>query len=171
MNRKCVKIANKIVGDGYPCFIIAEIGINHNGSVNLAKKMIDIAITTGCDAVKFQKRTIDVVYTKEEFEKNVHSSNDFVILADGFDQYADEDCDLTWYLLLVEKALYTKKIDRLEDTIADALLRKLKKCPEEGWPKDLLNTITDILISPKISKDSFDQYAIKAGKKIKKMLD
>ena len=49
---KCVKIANKIVGDGYPCFIIAEIGINHNGSVALAKKMIDIAVTTGCDAEK-----------------------------------------------------------------------------------------------------------------------
>ena len=58
---KCVKIANKVVGDGYPCFIIAEIGINHNGSVGLAKKMIDIAVTTGCDAVKFQKRTVDVV--------------------------------------------------------------------------------------------------------------
>ena len=66
---KCVKIADKIVGDGYPCFIIAEIGINHNGSVELAKKMIDIAVTTGCDAVKFQKRTIDVVYTKEELAK------------------------------------------------------------------------------------------------------
>ncbi len=66
---KCVKIANKVVGDGYPCFIIAEIGINHNGSVGLAKKMIDIAVTTGCDAVKFQKRTVDVVYTKEELAK------------------------------------------------------------------------------------------------------
>lgn len=66
---KCVKIADKTVGDGYPCFIIAEIGINHNGSVALAKKMIDIAITTGCDAVKFQKRTVDVVYTKEELAK------------------------------------------------------------------------------------------------------
>ena len=66
---KCVKIADKIVGDGYPCFVIAEIGINHNGSVSLAKKMIDIAVTTGCDAVKFQKRTVDVVYTKEELAK------------------------------------------------------------------------------------------------------
>lgn len=66
---KCVKIADKLVGDGKSCFIIAEIGINHNGSVSLAKKMIDIAITTGCDAVKFQKRTVDVVYTKEELAK------------------------------------------------------------------------------------------------------
>ena len=66
---KCVKIADKIVGDGHPCFVIAEIGINHNGSIALAKKMIDIAVTTGCDAVKFQKRTVDVVYTKEELAK------------------------------------------------------------------------------------------------------
>lgn len=69
MEKKCVRIGNKIVGDGFPCFIIAEIGINHNGSVDLAKRMIDIAVTTGCDAVKFQKRTIDVVYTKEELAK------------------------------------------------------------------------------------------------------
>ena len=66
---KCVKIADKFIGDGKPCFIIAEIGINHNGSVAMAKKMIDIAVTTGCDAVKFQKRTIDIVYTKEELAK------------------------------------------------------------------------------------------------------
>ena len=66
---KCVKIADKYIGDNKPCFIIAEIGINHNGSIDMAKKMIDIAITTGCDAVKFQKRTIDIVYTQEELAK------------------------------------------------------------------------------------------------------
>ena len=70
---KCVKIADKFVGDGYPCFVIAEIGINHNGSVSLAKKMIDIAVTTGCDAVKFQKRTVDIVYTQEELAKERNS--------------------------------------------------------------------------------------------------
>ncbi len=69
MSKRCVKIGNKTVGEGYPCFIIAEIGINHNGSVKLAKQMIDIAKTTGCDAVKFQKRTVDVVYTKEELAR------------------------------------------------------------------------------------------------------
>jgi len=46
-------------------FIIAEIGINHNGSLDTAKKLIDMAVDTGCDAVKFQKRTIDIVYSKE----------------------------------------------------------------------------------------------------------
>jgi len=47
-------------------FIIAEIGINHNGDIDLAKKMIDGAVLSGCDAVKFQKRTIDEVYAAEE---------------------------------------------------------------------------------------------------------
>lgn len=46
-------------------YIIAEIGINHNGDMKIAKKLIDIAVIAGCDAVKFQKRTIDKVYSKE----------------------------------------------------------------------------------------------------------
>jgi N-acetylneuraminate synthase len=46
-------------------FFIAEIGINHNGDVNIAKELIKLAKDAGCDAVKFQKRTIDIVYTKE----------------------------------------------------------------------------------------------------------
>lgn len=45
--------------------VIAEIGINHNGDINIAKHLIDMAKNAGCDAVKFQKRTIDIVYTKE----------------------------------------------------------------------------------------------------------
>jgi N-acetylneuraminate synthase len=50
-------------------FIIAEVGINHNGDMDLAKKLIDGAVTAGCDMVKFQKRTLDLVYTQEELDK------------------------------------------------------------------------------------------------------
>jgi N-acetylneuraminate synthase len=64
-----VSIGNKVVGDGQPCFIIAEIGINHNGNIDLAKRLISVAVAAGCDAVKFQKRTIDVVYTADELSK------------------------------------------------------------------------------------------------------
>ena len=46
-------------------FITAEIGINHNGDIEIAKKLIDVAVSAGCDAVKFQKRTVDKVYSKE----------------------------------------------------------------------------------------------------------
>ena len=52
-----------------PTFIIAEIGINHNGDIKLAKKLIEMASVSGCDAVKFQKSTIDIVYNKDELNK------------------------------------------------------------------------------------------------------
>lgn len=61
-----MEIAGRIVGNGHPCYVIAEIGINHNGSIDIAKKLIDVAVDAGCDAVKFQKRTIDIVYSSEE---------------------------------------------------------------------------------------------------------
>jgi len=51
-----------------PIFIIAEIGINHNGDMSICKELIDVAKDAGCDAVKFQKRNIDLVYTKEFLE-------------------------------------------------------------------------------------------------------
>ena len=54
-------------------FVIAEIGINHNGDINLAKKMIDNSVNAGADAVKFQKRDINVVYTKEFLESHRES--------------------------------------------------------------------------------------------------
>ena len=50
-------------------FITAEIGINHNGDIEIAKQLIDVAKLAGADAVKFQKRSIDVVYSKKELEK------------------------------------------------------------------------------------------------------
>jgi N-acetylneuraminate synthase len=69
MDLKAVQIGNKPVGDSQPCYVIAEIGINHNGDVDLAKRLISVAIAAGCDAVKFQKRTIDIVYSAEELAR------------------------------------------------------------------------------------------------------
>jgi len=57
---KSVKINNVNVGPNNPVFIIAEIGINHNRDIELAKKLIDAAVLAGCDAVKFQKRTPEI---------------------------------------------------------------------------------------------------------------
>jgi N-acetylneuraminate synthase len=64
-----VRLGSKMVGLGNPCYVIAEIGINHNGDIDTAKKLITVAVGSGCDAVKFQKRTIDVVYSTEELAK------------------------------------------------------------------------------------------------------
>jgi len=69
MTTKKVKIADKTIGEGQPVFIVAEIGINHNGSLETAKKLIDVALDVKCDAVKFQKRTVGLVYTEEELAR------------------------------------------------------------------------------------------------------
>jgi len=61
-----MKIGNRMVGDGHPAYIIAEIGINHNGDLNIAKQMIDAAVHAGVNAVKFQKRTPEVSTPPEQ---------------------------------------------------------------------------------------------------------
>jgi len=55
-----IKFGNRMMGDGHPAYVIAEVGINHNGDLNVAKKIIDAAAHAGADAVKFQKRTPEV---------------------------------------------------------------------------------------------------------------
>lgn len=64
-----VKIGNKVLNNNGYVFVIAEIGINHNGFPHIAKSMIDLAVQAGCDAVKFQKRTVPVVYTSTDSYK------------------------------------------------------------------------------------------------------
>ncbi len=66
---KEIQIGDQAIGDGHPCYLIGEIGINHNGSPDLAKNLITTAKNAGWNAVKFQKRTIEIVYTAEELAK------------------------------------------------------------------------------------------------------
>jgi N-acetylneuraminate synthase len=66
---KTVTIADRKIGADQPCFVVAEIGINHNGDLDLVRRLISAAVTAGCDAVKFQKRTVDVVYTPEDLDR------------------------------------------------------------------------------------------------------
>ena len=67
---KAVEIGkNRHIGAGHPSYIIAEIGINHNGSLDLAKQLIAEAARAGCDAVKFQKRTPELCVPKDQWEK------------------------------------------------------------------------------------------------------
>lgn len=63
---RSVEIAGRPVGTGHPTFVIAEIGINHNGDLEAAKKLIDAAALAGCDAVKFQKRTPELCVPPEQ---------------------------------------------------------------------------------------------------------
>lgn len=67
MYKAKVKVGDRYIGDGEPVYIIAEIGINHNGSMSLAEKMIDGAVFAGCDAVKFQKRNPNSCVPKDQW--------------------------------------------------------------------------------------------------------
>jgi N-acetylneuraminate synthase len=63
---RVVSIADRLVGEGQPTFVVGEIGINHNGNLETARQLIDAAIASGCDAVKFQKRTPDLCVPPEQ---------------------------------------------------------------------------------------------------------
>lgn len=59
--------SKRSIGAGHPVYVIAEIGINHNGSLDIARKLIDEAVMAGCDAVKFQKRTPEVCTPRDQW--------------------------------------------------------------------------------------------------------
>ena len=66
---RTVPVGNKHIGVGQPVYVIAEIGINHNGDIEIAKQLMDVAVEAGCDAVKFQKRTPEICVPEEQ--KNI----------------------------------------------------------------------------------------------------
>jgi N-acetylneuraminate synthase len=68
-----VMLGNHPVGDGHPVYIIAEIGINHNGDLDIAKQLIDASVEAGCDAVKFQKRTPELCVPEDQRDKMRHT--------------------------------------------------------------------------------------------------
>ena len=63
---KAIKIGERWIGDGSPTYVVAEIGINHNGEIGIAKQLIKAAKEAGVDAVKFQKRTPELCVPPEQ---------------------------------------------------------------------------------------------------------
>ena len=58
---KTIRIGDRLVGDGQPCYVVAEAGVNHNGELELARKLVAVAVAAKADAVKFQKRSIPAI--------------------------------------------------------------------------------------------------------------
>jgi N-acetylneuraminate synthase len=67
MSKPVVRVGDRYVGEGEPVFVVAEIGINHNGSLDIAKRLIDGAVLSGADAVKLQKRTPELCVPREQW--------------------------------------------------------------------------------------------------------
>lgn len=64
-----LKLGKRMVGDGHPAYIVGEIGINHNGDIEVAKQLIDLAKWAGADAIKFQKRTPEIATPPDQRDK------------------------------------------------------------------------------------------------------
>ena len=86
MNRT-IKIGNRIIGDDQPAFIVAEIGLNHNGKLELAKKLIKAAKESGADAVKFQKRNLRSLYKNDIYKNPNNDSQSTSYLFDVFKKF------------------------------------------------------------------------------------
>jgi len=88
-----IEINGDSIGFEEPCYIIAEIGINHNGDLSLAKKLIDAAIESGVNAVKFQKRNLESIYQKQILDNPTLDSQGTEILLDVLNEveFSEED--------------------------------------------------------------------------------
>ena len=127
--------------------ITAEIGINHNGDIDIAKKLIDVASNAGCDAVKFQKRTIEKVYSKEILDSPRDSPwgkttrDQKMGLEFDFEEYKiiDDYCktkNIDWYASSwdLDSQDFLKKFNLKYNKVASAMLTNiplLKKIAEE----------------------------------------
>ena len=67
LTQRAMQIGDSFIGDGWPIYVIAEIGINHNGSMDIARRLIEGAKRAGADAVKFQKRTPEICVPKDQW--------------------------------------------------------------------------------------------------------
>ncbi len=109
MMKREIKIGNRLVGDGHPTFIVGEIGINHNGDLEIAKQLIDVAKWAGVDAVKFQKRTPELCVPEDQKGKMRETPWGYISYLEyrykvefGKDEYQEIDryCnekEMTWF--------------------------------------------------------------------------
>lgn len=158
--------------------LVAEVGINHNGDVNLAKKLIDIAHVAGCDYVKFQKRTIDVVYPEEVLDKyrespwgttNREQKHGLEFGQDEYDQI-DEYCRkkrIGWFASPwdIESVDFLRQYRPMYMKVASACLTD----------RDLLDRMTgtsaELIVSTGMStKEELNQALTKVGNRVRHIL-
>ena len=154
-------------------FIVAEIGINHNGDVELAKKMIDVAKNVGCDAVKFQKRTIEKVYSKEVLDSPRDSPwgkttrDQKLGIEFGKREYDEIDryCflhDMEWYASAwdVDSQKFLRQYNLKHNKIASAMLTDYKLLETVAEEKKLTFISTGISTMDEVRKavEIFKKY-------------
>ncbi|MHB8931192.1 MAG: N-acetylneuraminate synthase family protein [Melioribacteraceae bacterium] len=159
-----VRVGNRYIGENEPVYIIAEIGINHNGSIALAKKLIDGAVFAGCDAVKFQKRTPQLCVPIDQWniERDTPWGRMSYIeyknkIEFGFSEYEQIDLyckakDIDWFVSVwdTEAVDFIEQFDPIMYKVASAsitdseLLRRLKETNKPVMISTGMSTIEEI---------------------------
>ena len=153
-------------------FVCAEIGINHNGNLDTAKKLIDVAVDCGCDAVKFQKRTVEKVYTTEALNAPRDSPwgktnrDQKLGLEFSLEQYSDignycKSKNIDWYFSCwdIDSQIQMRKFDTKFNKVASAMLlheKLLRTIAEEGKHTFIstgMSTVEDITKAMNIFKE------------------
>ena len=129
---KALSIGSKKVGPGQPTLIIAEIANNHNGSMDRAKELIDVAVEAGVDVVKFQKRTMEELYT-EEFLHNPnegeHGLHYMVPVLEEFELSMDQMRELNQYCAKKEVMFMVTPWDKPSADFVESLDVSVYKIP------------------------------------------
>ena len=146
-----MKIGDRMVGDGHPTFVVAEIGINHNGDLDIAKNLIQAAKDAGVDAVKFQKRTPELCTPKEQRDQMRETPWGYITYFEyrnkvefGHKEYAEIDklckqLEITWFTSVwdIEAVDFMEQFDPVCYKLPSASLTDyelLKKVRSTGRP-------------------------------------
>ncbi len=149
---KLIKIGDRFIGEGQPCFVIAEIGINHNGSIKIAKKLIDMAVEAGADSVKFQMRNLGALYKGDALEETLR-----------------EDLSVQYTISLLKKFQLSKEQMR---ELADYSAQKGIMFLCTPWDKPSVDELEQIgvpaykLASADMTNLDLINYVVKTGKPI-----
>ncbi len=168
-NSSEITIENKIIGKNHPCYIIAEIGVNHNGNLELAKKLIDASVDCNVDAVKFQKRNLKSLYRKTALDNPNSESQGFEILLGELKEIELSEND---YFEIIDYCK-EKKITFLctpWDTISVDFLEKLKTPAYKIASGDMTNFPLIKYIS-KTKKPMIISTGMSTLKEVEKMID
>jgi N-acetylneuraminate synthase len=154
-----LKIGKRMVGDGHPAYIVGEIGINHNGDIEVAKQLIDLASWAGADAIKFQKRTPEIATPPDQRDKMRETPWGYITYLDyrykvEFDkaQYSTIDAHskakgIDWFVSVWDE----ESVDFMEDFDTPAYKVPSASLTDHGLLKRLKKTGRPIILSTGMS--------------------
>lgn len=166
-NQKPLKIGNRLIGNGAPCYIIAEIGVNFNGDLNLAEKMIEAAAACGVDAVKFQTFRAEEFVADQTLYYTYVQADGTTVTESQYDMFKRLELPVEWHDILKRKAqsldvdFLSSSADRAAvDVLSSVGVPALKLASEDLINIDLLEYVAKKRLPVFLSTGMADYYEI-----------